>query len=181
MLFRPSFCCNCGENIERAEWKLWTSRRFCDLCATDFTMQEFVPKGVILLASVISVFGIVSFLSRNPERTNLAVGRTVDRPRNSPVERPPANAATGQPAQADNRAVPAANSIEDRRPQTLAALPPADPPPPTQAEAAQPVYICGAATKKGTPCSRRVKGNFRCWQHAGQPPMLPQSQLRASR
>ena len=27
------------------------------------------------------------------------------------------------------------------------------------------VYTCGARTKKGTPCSRRVSGPVRCWQH----------------
>jgi hypothetical protein len=33
--------------------------------------------------------------------------------------------------------------------------------------ATEPVYYCGAMTKKGTPCTRRVKikGTF-CWQHA---------------
>ncbi len=30
------------------------------------------------------------------------------------------------------------------------------------------VYICGARTKKGTACSRRVKkSGIRCWQHQG--------------
>jgi len=35
------------------------------------------------------------------------------------------------------------------------------------------VYICGARTKKGTPCSRRVHGPVRCWQHKGLPSMIP--------
>jgi hypothetical protein len=39
------------------------------------------------------------------------------------------------------------------------------------------VYICGARTKKGTPCQRRVRGPFRCWQHRGMPAMLPPSKL----
>jgi hypothetical protein len=39
------------------------------------------------------------------------------------------------------------------------------------------VYTCGARTKKGTPCSRRVHGPVRCWQHKGLPPMLPQEKL----
>jgi hypothetical protein len=39
------------------------------------------------------------------------------------------------------------------------------------------VYICGARTKKGTPCQRRVRGPGRCWQHRGQPAMLPPSKL----
>lgn len=39
------------------------------------------------------------------------------------------------------------------------------------------VYICGARTKKGTPCSRRVHGAVRCWQHKGLPAMLPPEKL----
>jgi hypothetical protein len=40
------------------------------------------------------------------------------------------------------------------------------------------VYLCGARTKKGTPCSRRVHGPVRCWQHKGMSPMLPIEKLR---
>ena len=39
-------------------------------------------------------------------------------------------------------------------------------------------YLCGARTKKGTPCSRRVHGQVRCWQHKGMPAMLPLDKLR---
>ncbi len=39
-------------------------------------------------------------------------------------------------------------------------------------------YICGARTKKGTPCSRRVHGPVRCWQHKGLPAILPTEKLR---
>ena len=38
-------------------------------------------------------------------------------------------------------------------------------------------YTCGARTKKGTPCSRRVHGPVRCWQHKGAKAMLPQEKL----
>jgi hypothetical protein len=38
-------------------------------------------------------------------------------------------------------------------------------------------YICGARTKKGTPCSRRVHGPVRCWQHKGEKAMLPVEKL----
>ncbi|HKG48296.1 MAG TPA: hypothetical protein VKB02_16285 [Pyrinomonadaceae bacterium] len=38
-------------------------------------------------------------------------------------------------------------------------------------------YICGAGTKKGTPCSRRVHGPVRCWQHKGAKAMLPLEKL----
>lgn len=39
------------------------------------------------------------------------------------------------------------------------------------------VYICGARTKKGMPCSRRVQHPGRCWQHKGMPAMLPAEKL----
>ena len=39
-------------------------------------------------------------------------------------------------------------------------------------------YICGARTKKGTPCSRRVHQPGRCWQHKGMPAMLAEEKLR---
>ena len=39
------------------------------------------------------------------------------------------------------------------------------------------VYICGARTKKGTPCSRRVHQPARCWQHKGMPAILPAEKL----
>jgi hypothetical protein len=42
---------------------------------------------------------------------------------------------------------------------------------------AEPIYTCGARTKKGKPCSRRVHGPVRCWQHKGMPAMLPAEKL----
>ena len=45
-------------------------------------------------------------------------------------------------------------------------------------EPSEEIYFCGAATKKGTMCSRRMKGGGRCWQHVGQAAMLPQQKLK---
>jgi hypothetical protein len=39
------------------------------------------------------------------------------------------------------------------------------------------VSLCGARTKKGTMCTRRVHGAVRCWQHLGKPAMLPPEKL----
>jgi len=40
------------------------------------------------------------------------------------------------------------------------------------------VYICGARTKKGTPCHRRVHAaGERCFQHKGMAAMLPLEKL----
>ena len=50
-------------------------------------------------------------------------------------------------------------------------------PPPSAASQEADVYLCGALTKKGTPCSRRVHGPVRCWQHKGARASLPQEKL----
>ena len=50
--------------------------------------------------------------------------------------------------------------------------------PPSTASNEEEVYLCGAQTKKGTPCSRRVHGAVRCWQHKGVRSMMPQEKLR---
>ena len=50
--------------------------------------------------------------------------------------------------------------------------------PASQTSAVDDVYSCGARTKKGTPCSRRVHGPVRCWQHKGKPAMLPVEKLQ---
>ena len=47
-------------------------------------------------------------------------------------------------------------------------------PPPVTIEQ---MYLFGARTKKGTPCSRRVHGPVRCWQHKGAKAMLPLEKL----
>ena len=49
---------------------------------------------------------------------------------------------------------------------------------PQPSPALEQFYTCGARTKKGTPCSRRVHGPTRCWQHKGAAAMLPQEKLR---
>jgi len=52
-----------------------------------------------------------------------------------------------------------------------------NPPANSQPTTIEEIYICGARTKKGKPCSRRVHGPVRCWQHKGEKPMLTQEKL----
>jgi len=50
-------------------------------------------------------------------------------------------------------------------------------PPKAPAPTTGDVYLCGARTKKGKPCSRRVHSPVRCWQHKGSKAMLPEERL----
>ena len=164
MLFRPTFCANCGERIERAEWRLWTSRRFCPVCESEFKGQDLIPRVVVIFGVVAGIFGFSTYM-RSGSAPELRAARQPQRFVEAPqaVNKVEAPAARTEPAEPVK---PAANTIQT------------SPPPATQQTYIKPavvqaeqVYYCGAETKKGTPCSRRVKGNTRCYQHAGMPAM----------
>jgi hypothetical protein len=167
MSYKPNFCCQCGEKIERVEWFL-KSRRFCELCATEFGIHDKIPWILVAIAALFGLVGVGTFL-RTPEKSlnlapnNLVVQNANKSETNRSVSSSNRSNATSQQMQADNlptKTLPAAQNSK------------------VKIETAEAVYICGAPTRKGTPCSRRVKGGGRCWQHAGQAAMLSQEKLR---
>lgn len=166
MFFRPNFCANCGEKIERAHWGVLTSRRFCLVCETQYKGQDLIPRAIVAGALIVGIFGFGSYLKRGDGGTS---SLTVRQPARL-VEQHAANVPE----------VPAANTeptrAVDSQSQQIAAL--VQQPPPTRTDAEETAYFCGAETKKGTPCSRRVKGNVRCYQHAGMPAMASAAKLR---
>ena len=177
MLFRPSFCANCGEKIERTEWHLWTSRRFCQVCESEFKGQDLIPKAIVIFGVVAAIFGFGSF-SRSGSANESPIVKQPRKLVEQPATASPAKNATvpspdvsgqpvsGQPEQHNLSSISGTQTsagISQQKPKT---------------ESGQSVYYCGAATKKGTPCSRRVKGNTRCFQHTGMPAMLPAEKLR---
>lgn len=160
MVFRPKFCCNCGERIERIEWHLWTSRRFCELCATEYKHIDLVPIAAVGLGFLLSVLGLSSYF-RGPDRVPV-VSRNGE-PRNTVRQlksAPPASIASSngvQPPQPVNAAnVGNFDSTVQKNEQPVRTAPTSD----------NAVFYCGAITKKGTPCTRRVKVKGFCWQHS---------------
>lgn len=169
MLYRPNFCCSCGERIERIDWKLWISRRFCDLCATEHTLGEIGSKAVVIIGFVIGIFGIGGYLQSRPASGSPVAKRTfLEQPdRKTPASDNNKQATnTGVSQSQPSSPVPAVADTTQKEEKNLQRSPE-----PARATN-EPVYYCGAATKKGTPCSRRVKSpNTRCWQHVGMPAM----------
>jgi len=174
MLFRPSFCANCGEKVERSDWGLLTSRRFCAVCESELKAHDLVPRIVVALGVLIGIFGLGSYLKSGaePQLARLA---------SQPIERPvsaatrdalPANVIAATPAPAQPQ--PASNAVPDAK--SAMSIPPASVV--AKVAPADVVYMCGAMTKKGTPCTRRVHGPNRCFQHQGMPAMVPQEKLR---
>lgn len=170
MFYTPKFCCNCGEKIERVDWKLWTSRRFCDVCAIEKQGYELLPKAIVGVALLFGIFGIGSNLhekspaSQSVPNTVAGLKRADDESKRQPIQPDPGNSEVGNKAQviepptADNKALKASKEQPKIR----------------GAASDEAVFFCGSMTKKGKPCSRRVKVvNERCWQHAGQPLAAP--------
>ena len=152
-MYRPNFCAECGECVERARWHWWTSRRFCAACARRLGRRRFAAPLALALAVAVSGF----LLGR--------AGRTTTPP--PPVERGPLKLSPVPPV---GGAAPDAKGHEPRYgPDGSRGERPTEP--------GEVVSVCGARTKKGTPCQRRVRGLGRCWQHRGKPAILPPSKL----
>ncbi len=174
MLYRPKFCANCGEKIERIDWGLLTSRRFCQVCESEYKGQDLIPRAVVAGGVLVGVLGLGSYLSSPASETGLV------RQSKSPVERPAAAALAKQPVPVPSSS---ANMETNSATQFSATAPlvgtrAQTPPSSLKTEVAEAQYFCGAETKKGTPCSRRVKGNVRCYQHVGMPSIVNAEKLK---
>ena len=169
MLYRPHFCCNCGEKIERVDWSILSSRRFCDLCQTEHGAKDWSLK-------LISVFGLVCLMAAvssffrpsTPAVETISTGsiaaiRADGRPSSANL-----NTTANPPLQSQNETNVNAVTASSRPGNVTNAI--------AVTKTTEAVYYCGAATKKGTPCSRRVKhAGERCWQHQGMPSILDEN------
>lgn len=151
-MYRPNFCAQCGTKVLRLRWHFWHSRRFCNDCARKLRKLRFGRPLLLGLALIVS--GYVAGRSRRPPPPPLTIERRADSP------------LSDKPAPRLSSLAPAAESNLRKH---------GDPNSSTTVE--EDVYICGARTKKGTPCSRRVQSPRRCWQHKGMPAMLSQEKL----
>jgi len=158
MLYRPNFCCHCGEKIARSKWLPWTSRRFCEFCQVEQMQHELLPKAGAVIAILVGAAGMVSYLSGAAELgtgTSAKIRRAGQESNTAPAVRPTKPANPPAPSQQSSSSNSGASTKLQR-----------EAPPESSTE---PVYYCGARTRKGTPCTRRLKTKGRCWQHAGQP------------
>jgi hypothetical protein len=155
-MYKPNFCTECGERIARSRWHFWTSRRFCAGCAPRFR----AARTILPLVAGTAFFTL-----------GLGAGRAV---RPAP---PPLILERRQPAVASAPTVPLPSTPERAKVERAPAQAGPEPGAGVNAErstaSSETVSICGALTKKGTPCQRRVRGTDRCWQHKGQPAVIP--------
>lgn len=154
-MYRPNFCAECGERLVRKSWRALFSGRFCVACARKRGRAVIAKPIAILAITAISSFALGRYV-RPPAPPLL-----IQRAGNSPLFDLPVNL---------NEAARATTRKENDSTRQEAAVP-------GQA-ADEKAYICGARTKKGTPCHRRVHvAGERCFQHKGMPAILPLDKL----
>jgi len=181
MPYKPKHCCQCGEKIERVDWQPWTSRRFCELCATELGIHDWIPRILVGIALLFGLYGIGSYFQKPEKQLNIAAQQMAVSDGKIEAIRPKTDAqvSTGggvqTATQTSNFNVPPKTQTAPTAPdlKIKQATAPA-------VEPAEKVYFCGAPTKKGTMCSRRVKNGGRCWQHEGQAALLPPEKLLAA-
>ncbi len=181
MPYKPKHCCQCGEKIDRIDWKPWTSRRFCELCETEFGIYEWLSRGLFGVGILLGLFGIGSYLQKDDKPLNVAPKQIISgvpSTKSAVIEQTNAsqvstNSAVQTLAQSRNSAAQINSQVgtkaSDFKTKQVES---------STIESSEELYYCGAETRKGTMCSRRVKGGGRCWQHVGQTAMLPQQKLK---
>ena len=155
-MYRPNFCAECGERLARRGWRARMRARFCVDCARRLGRSGWLGSLTILAVIGFAAFALGRYL--RPPAPPLLIQRAA----NSPLSDLPVNLdySTGT-----NR--------RDSTNQQAARLNP----PSTDDNA----YICGARTKKGTPCQRRVHtAGERCFQHKGMPALVPLEKLEVN-
>jgi hypothetical protein len=188
MLYKPKYCCQCGEEIERIDWKLWSSRRFCQFCETEVGHYDWMPRIVLGLGIILSVFSLGNYF-RTPD-TNFDVHprqissqpridrNFADKPAKSGAETNERNFYKNSDTTSNVESPTKQIDVETKNAATSESSVRHYETPQNKID--EPVYFCGAQTKKGTPCSRRVKGGGRCWQHKDKEAMLPEKELLAN-
>ncbi|HLL71208.1 MAG TPA: hypothetical protein VK363_07230 [Pyrinomonadaceae bacterium] len=173
-MYRPNFCAECGERITRLRWRAWTSRRFCDGCDRKKFRRGRIVWPLAACAALLGL-GYVGGRAVRPAAPPLLIERGASNfvPRASPIA-----AASGTASDVTNNATNnATNDATNARDRNASAYGADGTEAERPTDPAEVVSICGARTKRGTPCSRRVRGTGRCWQHRGKAAMLPAAKL----
>ena len=159
MLYRPVFCCNCGERIVRDDWRLWTSRRFCALCASERQGVDLLPK-VVVGAGLLAVVFLVASALRGPNSQGTAAAFSSQQTKVG-LKPPTINSLADEGRSKTNQPATQNTNASGNSPAQINEQPQRE-----KRTSEETVYYCGAITKKGTPCTRRVKTKGYCWQHA---------------
>jgi hypothetical protein len=149
-----NFCVECGERLTRKGWRALIGGRFCVSCSHGLGKYPWARSLATVVLIALSAFALGRYLRPAPPPL------IIQRAANSPLSDLPVNLNPAARVPGDNSVARQSDgasnmgSIDDT------------------------VYVCGARTKKGTPCRRRVHlAGERCYQHKGMPAMVPLEKL----
>ena len=149
-MYRPNFCAECGERLTRRGWRALISARFCGDCGRRLGRSGYAKLVAIISIVAISAFAVGRYLRPPPPPL------LIQRATNSPLSDLNDSARTANRRNSTNQSAENLNQLS----------------------ADDKAYICGARTKKGTPCHRRVHAaGERCFQHKGMEAMVPLDKL----
>ena len=131
------FCSNCGEQLKAERASALSSRSYCGRCAPRFRKTRLMVVAAFALCLTIG-YGIGHYNA--PRQPFYLIGTPVGPVKNGNEQR---------------EAIAQANSSESHAQGNEQAADSPD-------RAAQ---MCGARTKSGKPCRRKVAGGGYCWQH----------------
>ncbi|MEO6484534.1 MAG: hypothetical protein ABIO54_03400 [Pyrinomonadaceae bacterium] len=140
------------------------------MCESEFKGHDLIPRVIVVGGALAGIVGFGSYL-----RSGTSDTQTLRQPKKLVEQVAPAAQLTATNTvgiRVPN--VSSANAVQPEQ-RNLSSAPVTQKP---KAEVEVPYYYCGAETKKGKPCSRRVKGNLRCYQHVGMPAMVSAEKLR---
>ncbi|MEJ7847569.1 MAG: hypothetical protein WKF92_05730 [Pyrinomonadaceae bacterium] len=162
MLYKPSFCCHCGEKIERADWNIFSSRRFCDVCKEENKGFELLAKLAVVGALMLplSVAGSLLGTAKDEPLQKTSFVQTNKMPSAPNVKRE-LDSAVRNSEVINNKGVAASPALPENSTTEIGKQPRNQ-----KITSEGEVFYCGAATKKGTACTRKVKTKGNCWQHS---------------
>jgi len=131
------FCSNCGEQLKAERASALSSRSYCASCAPRFRKSRLMIVAAFALCLTIG-YGIGHYNA--PRQPFYLIGTPIDSVKNG-------NEQSGATAQANS------NESHTRGNEQPAA------------STDRTAQMCGAPTKSGKPCRRKVAGGGYCWQH----------------
>jgi hypothetical protein len=145
-----NFCRNCGARLARQGWRVWMHGALCDDCARRPGVNTRSRTIIVIGLLAAAAFAFGRYL--RPSAPPLIIQRLA----NSPLSDAPLDL----------------NSIARGGTGTSGSNGP------SMSADDEATYICGARTKKGAPCRRRVHvAGERCYQHKGRTAMVALDKL----